>query len=722
MVCNAMPPLSRTWNLFLCSLLLTPCIMADSDRTARAMRCEEPPVIDGRLDEKAWNLAPALGHLTAVQPVVGKPMSELTEVRILHDNKAIYLGVRAYHRDPSLIMSKGRERDRMVMGGDYVAFFFDTFNDRRNGYAFAVSPDEGRWDASVTNHFSANTDWDGIWQVRCVTDSQGWTAEIAIPFKSLNYDSKLEEWGFNFARNIARNGELAVWNAPRPESKFYYAGNAGRLTGLTDLPRHLGFEFSPYALGRVRDRRGDKSNLSGDVGFDTRWRINSGLSATMSYNMDFAETEVDQFRRNFSRFPLFFPEKRRFFQEDSGIYQFADLNQNLLIPYYSRRIGLSGTRQPVPILGAAKVAGRAGDYELGVTTAYMDEAFGVDSNAVFAGRLKRRIFGDSTMGFIATAGDPRSNGDNAVVGADMRFQSINWQEQKTLVTNVFYLNSMTDPVGASKFSGHAYGAGISWPADTFSFTLRAAEVDDFDPALGFISRNNIRMVSGSCQYVIRPDDPSWWQSYGISYNGSLFTNLDNERESLYHSLTPLTLRFANNDEFAFSLSSSFDKTESGFFLADDVFVPPGSYDMLQYDLRYSFSDNRPVSGEIGLNWGEYYGGDSTSAYASGWWVPSPLVACGLDYRFYHFDMPAGVLDGHVASIWLTLRFTPRMTWSNLLQYDSLSKGFGVNSRFAWEYRDGHQFNLVFNQSVFEFDGTQFRDTEAVAKIGMQIRF
>jgi Domain of unknown function (DUF5916)/Carbohydrate family 9 binding domain-like len=695
---------------------------AEEVNALRAVKCAESPVIDGRLDEEAWDAAPELTRLTTVQPTVGKALGERTNVRVMYDDVAIYVGIRAHHRDGSTIMSKGRERDGMLLSGDYVAFFFDTFDDRRNGYAFAVSPDEGRWDASVTNHFNANTDWDGIWQVRCVTDGGGWTAEISIPFKTLNYDSKLEEWGFNFSRNIARTGELAIWNAPRPESKFFYAGNAGRLTGLSELPHKLGFEFSPYALGRVRDRRGDKSNLSGDVGFDTRWRINSGLSATLSYNMDFAETEVDQLRRNFTRFPLFFPEKRRFFQEDSGIYQFADLNQGLLIPYYSRRIGLSQARQPVPILGAAKLAGRAGEYELGVTTAYLDEAFGVDSNAVFSGRLKRRIFGDSTMGFIATAGDPRSNGDNAVVGMDLRFQSINWQDQQTLVTNAFYLNSMTDPVGASEFSGHAYGVGISWPADTFSFSLRAAEVDDFDPALGFISRNDIRTVSGQCQYLIRPEEDAWWQYYSISYSGSLFTNLENERESLYHSVSPLTIRFANNDEFAFSVSKSYDKTEFGYFLTDDVFVDAGGYDMVQYDLRYDLSENRPFSGSIGVNWGDYYGGDQWSAYLSGWWVPSPLIACGIDYSFYTFEMPDGSFDSHVASLWLNLRFTPRMSWSNLIQYDSLSNGVGFNSRFAWEYRDGHQLNLVFNQALYDFAGDWYRDTEAVAKIGMQIRF
>ena len=719
-----MPCSFSSWRLLLCTAFISPQLAAERVRTHSAMMVEVPPQIDGRLDEEDWKRAPILDHLTTVQPVVGKSLSERTELRVIYDKVALYIGVRCHHRDVSMINSKGKARDAFVMGGDNVAFFFDTFGDRRNGYAFAVSPDEGRWDATVSNHSNASTDWDGIWQVRCTRDAGGWTAEIAIPFKTLNYDSKLEEWGFNVARNIARTGELAIWNAARPESKFYYAGNAGLLTGLRDLPRNLGFEVSPYLLGRARDSKGSDTNLSGDVGFDTRWRIGSGLSATLSINTDFAETEADQFRTNFSRFPLFFPEKRRFFQEDSGIYQFADLNQGLLIPYYTRRIGLSRTNQPVPILGAAKLAGRAGNYELGTTAAYVDEAFGVDSKALFAGRLTRPLFGDSTMGVIATAGDPRSNGDNAVAGVDMRFQTIKWQEQQSLITNLFYLNSMTDPEFAADSSGHAYGLGVSWPADTFSFSLRAAEVDDFDPALGFIARNNIRTVSGKTQYLMRPDEESWLQYYSIGYSGSVYTDLDNNLESRSHSIYPFTLRFASNDELSFGCTDSFDKPDYGFFLDSEgkIFIPAGGYDMTQYDLRFTFSENRPLSGEIGVSWGDYYGGEMQSAYVSGWWVPVPLVACGLDYSFDHFDMPDGKLESHLVSMWVTLRFTPRLRWSNLIQYGNLNDRFGFNSRLSWEYRDGHQLNLVVAQDQFEFGGDQFRSTDAIAKIGMQIRF
>ena len=409
-----MPPLDHRWVLLICSLILSPSVLAEAVRSARAMRCEQPPVIDGRLNEEAWDRAPVIDGLTAVRPTTDRPLSERTEVRILFDDEALYVGFRCDDRNPAGISGRGRERDGSVLSGDYVSFFIDTFGDRRNGYAFAVSPDEGRWDALISNHFTANTNWDGIWAVKCTTDAKGWIAEIAIPLKTLSYDSKLEIWGFNFSRNIARKGEMGMWNAARPESQVYYAGNAGRITGLEGLPRNLGFELQPYALSRYNYESGNSKSLTGDVGLDVRWRVGTGLNATLSLNTDFAETEVDQRRINFGRFPLFYPEKRKFFLEDSGIYQFADLNQGLVIPYYTRRIGLSRTGEPVPILGAGKISGRAGVYELGVTAAMVDEHAGVDSKPLFAGRLTRPLFGDSTMGVIATAGDPRSNGDNYV--------------------------------------------------------------------------------------------------------------------------------------------------------------------------------------------------------------------------------------------------------------------------------------------------------------------
>jgi hypothetical protein len=693
-------------------------------KSAAAVPVESPPVIDGRLDDEAWRNAPVLADLVQVEPVPGAPMTEKTEVRIVYDETAIYIAVRCHDRNPAGIQARGRERDGSVLTGDHVAFFFDTFHDRRNGYVFAVSPDEGRWDALISNHFNSNTDWDGVWEVRCRGDEHGWTAEIAIPFKTLSYNREGEVWGFNFSRSIARKGESGRWTSPRPETQLHYAGNAGTLTGLMGLPRHLGLEASPYLLARARKQRGRESSLSWDTGFDVRWRVNPGLTATLSYNMDFADTEVDQRQINFTRFPLFFPEKRDFFLEDSGIYRFADLNEELLIPYFSRRIGLSQTGAPVPILGAAKLAGRVGLYEIGMTAAYLDEAHGVGAGPVFAGRVTRQVFGQSTIGFIATAGDPRSDGDNNLLGVDFRYQTSEWLGDETLVANLFYLNTRTDPAGAPDFGGHAYGIGLSWPGDRFNIDVRAAEISaGFDPALGFIRRNDVRHYSSNWRYLVRPENPSWFQWFSFVYANQIYTDLDNILQTRSHSFYPLVVRLAGNDEISLGFTDTLDRTGFPFTLPGGVVVPPGSYDMLTGELKWKLAERRSLSGEAGLRGGDYYGGDWRSAFANLWWIPGSLTAFGLGYDYNHFDLPGGVIDSHLVSLWMVLRFTPRMRWSNLVQYDTISDTIGFNSRFSWEYRPGHELNAVLSQLYWDgVSGLQLLDSEFVSKLGLQIRF
>jgi len=723
--CHAHVCLSRhPGSVLFASILLSPCAHALPDDMLIALAVDAPPCLDGALDEAMWKNAPVLTRLTQVEPQPGKPMTEFTELRVVYDRTAIYLGVRCHDRDPARIRCRGRERDGSVLSGDHVVFFFDTFKDRRNGYAFAVSPDEGRWDALVSNHFTANTDWDGIWEVRARIDERGWTAEIAIPFKTINYDPASDSWGFNFGRSIARKGESGRWSSPRPEALIHYAANAGTLAGLRDLPDNLGVEVAPYALGRLRHSQGRDSSLSGDAGLDVRWRITPGLNATLSINTDFAETEVDQRQINFTRFPLFYPEKRDFFLEDSGIYRFADLNEELFIPYFTRRIGLSTAGERVPILGAGKLAGRVGNHELGVTTAMLDEAYGVESKAVFAGRISKPVWGESTVGMIATAGDPQSNGDNALFGFDYRHQTAEWLGDETLVANLFYLNTLTEPEHADSYGGHAYGMGLSWPGDQINIALQAAEISaGFNPALGFIKRNDVRYYGSDWRYLVRPSDPAWWQWISFVYANQTYTDLDNELQTLSHSFYPLVLRTAGNDEFSLGVTDTRDSPQFPFTLPGNVVVPAGSYDMLAYETKVKFAETRALSGETGLRWGDYYGGDWRSAFANMWWIPGSLAAYGLSYDYNQFKLPGGDIDSHLMSLWLVLRFTPVIRWSNLVQYDTISDTIGFNSRFSWEYRSGHRFDAVLSQLYWDSpDDFQLLDSELVGKIGMQIRF
>ena len=279
----------------------------------RAIQVETGPTIDGQLDESVWLQAPAAGPLWQYDPATSEAMSEKTLFRILYDKDYLYIGVWCYDSDPGAINARVMQRDnRSIYSDDYLYMALDTFHDQRNGYIFVVNPNGARYDQIVSNNIFLNSNWDGVWQAGASIDSEGWKAELAIPFKSLSFDPKETTWGFNISRSISRKVERGRWTGAKPNLHTYHVSQAGDIVGLRGLRQGLGIELSPYLLGRWRDQ-GNSSNASADFDTDARYRITPNLSATLSYNTDFAEAEVDQRQLNFTRFPLFFPERRAFF-------------------------------------------------------------------------------------------------------------------------------------------------------------------------------------------------------------------------------------------------------------------------------------------------------------------------------------------------------------------------------------------------------------------------
>jgi hypothetical protein len=691
---------------------------------AVAVRTSTPPVLDGRLDEATWDQAFPLTELRQFQPKPGQPLSERTELLILYDAEYLYLGIRCHDRKPSGIVGRGMQRDGSVLQGDHVQFFFDTFRDKRNGYAFAVSPDGGRWDALVSNTFTVNSDWNGIWECRSRIDAIGWTSEVRIPFATLNFDESSEAWGFNFSRWIARHAEGGRWVAPRPEVATYYAGNAGTLAGLSGIGRGLGLQATPYLLTRHRFRRFGNDSTEFENGLDLQYRLTPSLNGTLSLNTDFAETEVDQLQLNFSRFPLFFPEKRAFFLQDSGIYEFAGLNQGTVIPYYSRRIGLDPQGQPVPIVAAGKISGRAGPYELGFTSALLDSTATTDSTPVFVGRATRPVNGNTTVGILATSGDPRSGADNHLGGFDLRYQRSDLFGDQTLVANAFALATETSPETGKDFSGHAVGLGISYPGDRINISAQASEISGgFDPALGFIERNDVRILESSWRYLLRPESQSGPQWFSFVYANKFYTDLDSNPVTSSHSVFPLAVRLRSDDEVSLGFTRTSDRTFFPFTIPGGSTIAPDEYDMTTFNARVTFADRRVLSGNLTGDWGDFYGGNWIRAGANLWWNPDPRLTLGLNYEWNEFVMPDTTIDSQIVSLWFVTRFNPEMRWSNLAQYDSLSNTLGWNSRYSWEFQPGKNLNIVFNQLLWkESDRFRVLESDATVKANFVFRF
>ncbi|MFT4638234.1 MAG: hypothetical protein ACI8T1_001553 [Verrucomicrobiales bacterium] len=700
--------------------------------TIQAVRLTRAIKVDGKLDEPFWQTAPPIDSLYQYEPRAGDELTEDTEVRFVYDDKAIYMGVSCLDRNPDGIIARGMERDGFISPDDYVYFMMDTFHDQRNGYVFSVNPNGARYDALLSRGTSTNSEWDGVWQVKTSIDDEGWKAEIAIPFNSLSFDPNNDTWGFNISRNIRRKSERGRWTGARPEIRTSYAAEAGDLTGLEDLKQGLGIEFSPYVVGRYHRGGGDTDYL-GDAGADFRYRITPNISATLSYNTDFAETEVDDRQINLTRFPLFFPEKRGFFLEDSGIYNFGGLTssrrsrtglRNLLVPYFTRRIGLSDDGDILPITLAGKVAGRVGDYEIGLTHARLQGRHGLGNQQVTSGRIVRHFGEQSSLGVLATAGNPNSDGDNVLLGADYRFRTSDFLGDKFLQSDIFALGTSNDDPDLGNQSDYAYGFSLSYPNEPLYLSLKYMEIgEDFNPALGFVRRQGVRAYATTSSYTLRQGDSSWLREYRIGLDTEHFTSLDNLLDSAEYTFTPLEIKFTSADEFEIKIEHSIDRPTEDFEIADGVIISAGNYAWTDISATFTSAQKRMIGVEMGVALGDFYDGNRQRAFIELNILPNKHLSLDLDYGINRIDLPNAQFDTHLASARMVWKFTPDLTWSHLVQYDSISDSMGFQSLLRWEYLPGSELFAVVNQSyLHEYRTWKTVDEELAVKVGANVRF
>ena len=682
-------------------LLAAESLWAETKPSIVALRIDEPLVIDGRLDEEAWQKAEKGGGFRQYDPGRGTPATERTEFAIVYNQDHFYLGVWCYESDPGGVMARSMNRDRVFTGSDFLYLFLDTFHDQRNGYVFAVNPTGAQSDALITNNVERNFSWDGIWTSKTQITEEGWFVEIAIPFKTLSFDPGATVWGFNISRRIRRKGEAVRWTAWRDEVRTHNAVEAGDVTGLHGMRQGRGVEFSPYTTGRYRDgNSGD--GFTGEAGANLRYRITPSFSATVSYNTDFAETEVDQRLVSFSRFPLFFPEKRDFFLEDSGIYNFGS-GASSLLPYFSRRIGLSdGMIAPIQL--ATKLAGRLGDYDVGFTHALLAEQGGLDQQNVLAARVSRRVFEQSSVGVIATAGNPSAELANYVGGVDFKFRTNQLAGDKIFAADVNALGSFSEGAGGGEQGDYAYGVNLYYPNEIWDSELHYLEIGtNFNPALGFVPRRGIRSLEYELGRTWRSQKRSWFRTWEVGGAVEMITRTSGELDSARIAFTPIDLELESTDEITLRITHDLDWPRKGFELAD-VMVPAGQYSWTKARLAVETTSTRPVWVEAALQTGEFYDGWRNVIESEVEWNPSKHFRFNLHYQYNQVDLSGGHFDAHVGSLGMNWNVTPDLGWSALAQYDSISNALGFNSRIRWEYKPGSTIYFVLNQSLLAQDG------------------
>lgn len=688
-----------------------------------ALRVESSPRVDGRLNDIAWQEASSGGNFGQYNPETHRPMTQATEFRVVYDDANLYIGVACYDTEPDRILARVMDRDGSVSSDDHVLIVLDPFRDRRNGYWFRVNPNGARQDCLITDNINTNCDWNGIWSAAASIDDEGWKLEVAIPFKTITFAEGRDIWGLNLARGIRRHPQFGRWSQPRPAVNTYNVAEAGELHGMAGARQGLGLDLQPYVLGTyIGDRKNNEDDLDGDIGGDVRYRVSSNLTATASINTDFAETEVDTRQVNLTRFPLFFPEKRAFFLEDSGIFQFGGLDDSTFLPFFSRRIGLSDDGKVVPILFASKLAGRLGRYNVGVLDAVLEKHDGLDTENALVTRVSRNIWEQSSVGMIGTLGDPNTDSENAVLGSDFGYRTSRLFDDQILKTDAFALGSWTESAEES-FDG-AYGVKVSLPNDLYDLRLAYTEVgEDFRSALGFVPRQGVRSYSSTASWNPRPGPGSAVRQYFFLYSGSVFTDLSNSMETATHRIFPWEIVFKNGWDTWAAVVRQFDAPAEDFEISKGVVIPAGRYYWNDAYVGIQSPSAGVVQVTARVHHGDFYTGERQQYLLNLEILPWKRFNVATTYLMNDVHLPEGDFQTRVSGIRANINFTPDMTWFHFVQYDNASEILGYNTRLQWEFRPGSRFFLVLTQNFErENGGVQLLDSRLSTKLGLTIRF
>ena len=676
--------------------------------TLRAIRLTEPLNIDGQLDEAIYRTVQPIGEFVQLEPNEGAPSSERTDLWIAFDEDNVYVSVRAWDSAPESrwILSEMRRDFTTISTNENVAFWFDTFYDRRNAFEFELNAIGGIYDSQVING-RFNADYNPVWARKAGRFEGGWTAEMAIPFKSLRYKAGAAQvWGFNMRRTIRwKNEETYLTRVPRrgganARASIALIANGATLVGIDAPPGSKNLEIKPYVASSLttdRQARPALSNkLDGDTGFDVKYGLTQNLTADFTYHTDFAQVEVDTQQVNLTRFSLFFPEKRDFFLENQGIFDFGGSGAAVgggaaPLLFFSRRIGLNGN-QPVPIDAGGRLTGRVGRFTIGVINVLAgdDEASGVASTNFSVVRLKRDILRRSSVGamFTGRSVSTRGTGSSETFGVDTALgfgSNLNINAYLARTSNAGVTGDDMSSRAQLVYNGGQYGVELD------HLTIG----DNFNPEVGFLRRDDLKRSFGSARYSPRVR--------GIRSVRRITSDISYDYLTDSHG-TPETreagvgggLEFENNDTFNVQHSRYYELLTAPFGIAPGVRLPIGGYRFQDTQLSYALQNTHRLSGTVSVTTGSFYNGDKTTlGYSAGRFKVTERIFMEPGYSINWVDLDQGRFTSSTVSNRANFTVTPLMFFSGLVQYNSTNKVVSSNLRLRWEYQPGSELFVVY---------------------------
>jgi hypothetical protein len=685
----------------------------------------EAPVIDGDLSDAAWASANVIRDFRQLEPMNGAPSTQRTEVRILYDENNLYMAVYAYDTEPDTVVIRSMARDSDVWTGDNVSFVLDPGLTRRNGYRFQIGPSGGRRDALVLNNSTQVFEWNPIWAVRTRRVADGWTIELAIPFQSISYQPGLD-WGFDVQREMRARNERVRWANVNRTTGAADLSQAGTLTGITNVTQGLGLDVQVYGAMHVkRDWHvpGDEIGPSFTGGGNAFYRVTPALTATATFNPDFSDAPLDARQVNTTRFSLFVPETRDFFLQDAGSFLFGGRNfaggerdVNNGRPFFSRNIGLAGGT-PVSLIAGGKLSGEHGDWGVGGLSVLTDDTPTSDGQILSALRLTR-AFGESRLGAIVTHGDPTGLTTNTVAGVDFQFRNSNFGgDDQILNADVFYQRSFSNAVG----DDDSFGAIVEFPNEPWFGTLSAKQIGpNFDPALGFVRRANIRDYFAG--FGNRTRMGGFVQTVEIATANQFVTDLGNRLETRVSDVTT-EVELRSNDQFSIGVVNSYERIPEPFDIADALIVPLGEYDWTALRATFQTAQFRPLSVGVEVTCCAFYHGNALETQVELNFRPNERYAIGVQYEFANYRLSGDEVDVHVFQLSGGMNFSPDMDLAVQLQYDTVSDDLGFLARYRWEYVPGGELFVAIGQAgVIEEDGFAARRSQVSVRLGHTFRF
>ncbi|WP_420449537.1 DUF5916 domain-containing protein [Candidatus Palauibacter sp.] len=701
--------------------------------TAAALRTDTPPSVDGRLDESVWQQAQPLTGFIQSRPDTGAPATENTVVYFLHDERALYIGAICYDSEPDRYFVSSLKQDFNSGSSDVFGVTLDTYLDRRNGFMFLVNPEGALKDVQIFDDSrSENQAWEGPIRVETTRNDEGWTVEVEIPFSTLRFNPSEEDqtWGLQILRRIRRKSEDTFWAPLDRRDQIHKMSKAGTITGFSGVGPGLNLRVKPYVLGQ--DQTGTlvdegRAGTQADIGFDVKYGVTPGLTLDLTYNTDFAQVEVDQEQVNLTRFPLFFPEKRDFFVENSGTFAFGDQSERSyrtgvslrdFTLFHSRRIGLRGTGEPIPILGGARLTGRAAGFEVGLMNLQTRSGRGLPAENFSVMRARRSVFGTSDVGAIfvnreATGADVDGYpGFNRSVGFDANLRPL-----PSLLFAPFLAWTRTPDRDGDSFAGRMWAG---WRDELWDVSALWRHVgEDFNPTVGFVRRRDIRQSYATVGLHPRPPLPGVQE-----VNPWVEIDYVQDLESVLVTRTRTTgfgVSFLNGSALTLNYTDRFELLREPFRVSKDATIPVGRFGFGSGSVQYRSAPGRVLAGFVRVERGGFFDGTLTSLSGGLMWRPNHHVSVDLSANHNDISLPEGDFTADVFGGRVDYGFSTKLFASAFVQYNAAEDQFVTNVRFNYLYSPLSDIFLVYTERR-DLDAGMTVERVFAAKVSKSIGF